>query len=252
MNRRKLILSILTIVVAGAAIYVGNWFVEREKRLSPADPAALEALESTPTVTVTRGDWFVFEPANASPTTGFIFYPGGECDERGYAEPLRAIAAAGFLVVLVPMPLQLAVLAPGKAADVIAAYPGIERWAIGGHSLGGAMAARFVHRNPGQIDGLLLWDAYPPETDDLSGRELKVRLIHRSDESGTLPENYVRYMPNLPAHTDYRPVTGANHINFGRFIPAARFSEDVARGKIPVEQQHRLIVEHSVDFLRSL
>lgn len=138
---------------------------------------------------MSRDDWIVFRPRRVGADTALIFYPGGECHERGYAEPLRQIAAAGYLAVLVPMPLYLAILAPGRAEDVIAAFPEIETWAIAGHSLGGAMAARYVYRHPGQIDGLLLWDAYPPETDDLSDRKLKVRVIHRSDASGQLPEH---------------------------------------------------------------
>jgi len=95
------------------------------------------------------------KPTGIAPTTGFVFYPGGECDERGYAELLRAIAAQGYLVVLVPMPLQLAVLAPDRAEEVIAAFPDIESWAIGGHSLGGSIALRVAVSEP-EVRGLVL------------------------------------------------------------------------------------------------
>ena len=50
------------------------------------------------------------------------------------------------------MPVDLAVFAPERA-------PEIQRWAIGGHSLGGAMAARYVHRNPESVGGLVVWAA---------------------------------------------------------------------------------------------
>ncbi len=59
------------------------------------------------------------------------------------------------------MPLGLAVLDWDKALEVIEAHPEIRTWVIGGHSLGGAMAARFASRHPDTISGLVLWAAYP-------------------------------------------------------------------------------------------
>ena len=50
-----------------------------------------------------------------------------------------------------------------------------------GHSLGGAMAANFVYTNPGLVDGLVLWAAYPASSNDLSSSEVRVVSI-----SGTL------------------------------------------------------------------
>jgi hypothetical protein len=241
--------AILIVISVGG--YAANYMYERQKRLSPADPAALSALKSSNAVKVTENNWYIFEPVNTSPTTGFIFYPGGECDERGYAELMHAIAAKGYLVVLVPMPLQLAVLAPNKAENIIETFPDIKSWAIGGHSLGGAMAARFIYKHPGTIDGLLFWDAYPPRTDDISARDIAVRLIHRSDETGEPPDYYAEYRPLLPADMEYRPMPGAIHINFGRFIPAARFQTD-APPALDIDTQHQLIIQHTVDFLATL
>lgn len=243
------VVALTAIILAG--VYTANWFSEREKRLSPAHPEALEALISTESVAVTEDDWIIFQPQNHSPNKGFIFYPGGECDERGYAELMAAIAAQGYLVVLVPMPLQLAVLSPNKAEDIIAAFPDIQTWAIGGHSLGGAMAARFVYNHPDAVDGLLFWDAYPPKTDDISEREFPVRLIHRSGESGEPPDYYAQYIPLLPPDMEYRALRGANHINFGRFLPADRFRQE-GPPTMDIDTQHALIVQYSVEFLEKL
>ncbi|MGI9308423.1 MAG: alpha/beta hydrolase [Gammaproteobacteria bacterium] len=251
MSLRNGILGATALLVIGIATYVDYYIQERKVRLSPADPVALEALVSSSSVKVTETDWYVFEPVGQQPQTGMIFYPGGECDERGYAELLNAIAAEGYLVVLVPMPLQLAVLAPNKAEDVTEAFPAIENWAISGHSLGGAMAARYVYNHPGEMQGLLFWDAYPPETDDISNRDLAVRLIHRSDETSKPPDYYTQYFPLLPDHMDMRPIIGGSHINFGRFIPAERF-RTAEPATIPIEDQHQQIVSHSVDFLGQL
>jgi hypothetical protein len=250
MRIRKIAFWGALLLVVGVGAYIGNYFYEREARLSPAHPLALAAMESSAAVTVSESDWHVFSPASMTPTKGFIFYPGGECDERGYAELAQGVAAEGYLVVIVPMPLQLAVLAPDRATEVMAAFPEIDKWAIGGHSLGGAMAARYVYRHPGAIDGLLFWDGYPPETDDISERELPVMLIHRSDESGEPPDHYIPYIPKLPDHLEYRAIKGGSHINFGRFIPAARFGNDVAT--LPIEEQHRAIIDYSIEFLAAM
>jgi acetyl esterase/lipase len=111
-------------------------------------PEALAALESDAQVHVETDPWLVFRPVDQDPTAGLIFYPGGRVDPRAYAPTARALAEEGYLVVIVPMPLNLAFFAPGRAAEVMAAFPGVENWAVGGHSLGGAMAANFAHDNP--------------------------------------------------------------------------------------------------------
>ena len=149
------------------------------------------------------------------------------------------------------MPFYLAVLSPNKAEKIQSAYPEIEKWAIAGHSLGGAMAARYVYAHPGAIDGLLLWDAYPPDTDDLSDRELPVTLIHRSDESGAPPDYYSKYLPSLPGHTELNPIIGASHINFGNFDMAQRF-KDMPPAQIPIDIQHQKIAEATIEFLKHL
>jgi hypothetical protein len=78
----------------------------------PPMAEALAALESDTAVTVTTSPWLIFQPNEAAPTTGFIFYPGGRVDARAYAPFAREIAAQGYLVVVTPMPLKLAVFAP--------------------------------------------------------------------------------------------------------------------------------------------
>ena len=78
------------------------------------------------------------------------------------------------------MPFGLAALAPDAADAVIAAHPEIDRWVIGGHSLGGAMAAQYASGHDDVIDGLVLWAAYPAEDTDLSAADLAARAIYAS------------------------------------------------------------------------
>ena len=142
-------------------------------------PEAIAALESDAAVTVTRANWLEFTPTGQTPTTGFIFYPGGHVDPRAYAPPARALAEQGYLVAITPMPLTLAILSPNRADDVIKNHPEIEHWYIGGHSLGGATAAIYADRNPGAVDGVVFWAAYPPDSNSLADQpDLQVTSIY--------------------------------------------------------------------------
>lgn len=238
----------LGIVAWYQLVYIGP-------RYSPADPLALQALQPDGRVGITRDGWIVMEPASGIGEVAMVFYPGGQVAPEGYAEPLKEIAAAGYLVVVVPMPLDLAVLAPDRADDVVAAYPQVRRWVIAGHSLGGAMAARYAFRHPGRMAGLLLWDAYPPDTDDLSAARLPVRQLARVDGGGELPESYRKVSHLLPPSTQVIRLPGATHMNYGRFMAAERLGAmdpGITTGSMPIAEQHARIVASSVEFLRSI
>jgi hypothetical protein len=178
-------------------------------------PEALAALKSDSQVTVTSGQWLVFTPAASEPTTGFIIYPGGRVDNRAYAPTAHQIAAKGYLVVIVRMPLNLAVFGVNTAHDVQAAYPQIRHWAIGGHSLGGAMSAMFAKNNPSAVQGLALWAAYPASGDDLSRSGLHVVSIFGSQDGLATGEKIVGSRPLLPADTTWVQIPGGDHAQFG-------------------------------------
>jgi hypothetical protein len=241
----KILLGLVVVLVLGA----GFWTYDHKNREHRATEQALAALESDAAVTVSQDEWIVFSPATATPTKGVIFYPGGECDERGYAEPLREIAADGYLVVLVPMPMQMAFMGLDKATEVIAAFPEIESWAIAGHSLGGSMAARYAFHHPENVQGLIMWDAYP--ADDMSASTLPVAMIHRSNQAGDPPEDYAPQLDRLPPQTQFIPLKGGQHLNFGGFI-AGRMYADAPPPELEPEIQRSLAVKYTGDFMQEL
>ena len=201
------LLIVLIVVIAGFIIW----------GLTPSGPMpeALAAMESSQTVNVSDLDWLVFEPVGAVPTAGFIFYPGGHVDYRSYAPLARALAEGGYLAVITPMPLSLAVFNPGAAQAVIDAYPQIETWLIAGHSLGGAMAANFAARNPGALDGMALLASYPASSDDLSQSDVQVASIYATLDGLTSAEDIDDSRLLLPADTDWVEIEGGNHAQFG-------------------------------------
>ncbi len=207
---RRIIL-VLAILLAVAAAAFTAW------GLTPAQPMpeALSALQSDSQVTVTSGAVLGFSPAGQTPTTAFIFYPGGHVDYRAYAPLARELAAQGFLVFIPRMPLNLAVLAPDAAGRIIAAHPEVTSWTVGGHSLGGAMAARFALQNPGIVQGLVLLAAYPASSDDLSKTSLRVLSISASLDGLATPEKIAASLALLPADASRLEIAGGNHAQFG-------------------------------------
>lgn len=208
---RRMFLGSLLVVLLALVGFVG-W---AETPLGPNAPA-IAALATTATVTVEQDEWIVFRPTQGTATTGFIFYPGGRVDERSYAPTAQAIAARGFLVVIVPMPLNLAVLAPNRANDVIAAFPDVQRWAIGGHSLGGAMACTFAAEHPDVVQSLVLMGAYCAGA-DVSQLPLVVVSITGSEDGVINRERLAAGRALLPPSTQYMEIAGGNHAQFGSY-----------------------------------
>jgi hypothetical protein len=182
-------------------------------------PEALSALQSDAQVEVETEPWLVFRPVGGNPTVGLILYPGGRVDARAYAPTARALAQEGFLVVIVPMPLNLAILGPDRAAEVMVAFPDIGRWAVGGHSLGGAMSARFAYQNSEAVEGLVLWAAYPASMDDLSGYSLRVTSIYGTRDGLATEDKIAASRPLLPLDTSWVAIEGGNHAQFGWYGP---------------------------------
>jgi predicted alpha/beta-hydrolase family hydrolase len=226
------------------AVLVGGFILWGETPAKPM-PEALTALQSDAQVTVTTGKWLVFTPAASQPETGFIIYPGGRVDYRAYAPAAHQIAAQGYLVVIVHMPLNLAVTNAAAAADVIAAYPSIKHWAVGGHSLGGSMAANFAHSHPGVAQGLVLWASYPAGSDNLSMSGLKVLSISGTLDGLSTPEKIAASVPLLPADTIWVPIEGGDHAQFGWY--GQQSGDNPAT--ISREDQQAQIVQATVEFL---
>lgn len=218
--------------------------------LTPARPMveAMDSLRSDDRVNVEQGKWLTFSPADSQPDIGFIVYPGGRVDYRAYAPAAREIADNGYLVVIVRMPLNLAVFNPDAAAEIMDAHPEIDHWAVGGHSLGGAMAANFIFTHPGDVDGLVLWGAYPAESNDLSRSSVRVVSISGTNDGLATPGKISASTAFLPMDTDWVQIEGGNHAQFGWYGEQAGDS----LATISREEQQAQMVEATVRLLSAL
>lgn len=210
-QKKRTVLSIVflcfLVVCILFGIYVGDYY--------HADAAAADALASDNIVTVTKQDnnW-VFAPEN--PTAGLIFYPGGKVENTAYAPLLHDLAEDGILCILVKMPCNLAVLDMNAADGIQEQFPNVSSWYIGGHSLGGAMAASYAAKHDGDWDGLVLLAAY--STADLTGSGLRVCSLYGSEDGVLNREKYEAYHHNLPpAATTETVIAGGCHAGFGSY-----------------------------------
>lgn len=211
------------LVVAGLLVIAAAAFVGWASTARPADPEALTAAAADPEVEVTEVDGRVIvRPADGTAEVGVVFYPGARVAPAAYVATWAPVVAATGVEVHIPaMPLNLAVLAPQRAADVIAAEPGIARWWIGGHSLGGAMAG--VHAGaaaPGTFDGVILWASFTTERAGLAARDdLLVASITGSRDGLSTPARIAERRDRLPAAALVTEIDGMNHAQFGRYGP---------------------------------
>ncbi|HTY75923.1 MAG TPA: alpha/beta hydrolase [Candidatus Nanoarchaeia archaeon] len=209
-RRTKIIIAVLLAVT----VVLVSFLVWAETPLGPM-PQALAALKSDSAVTVSMGSWLVFTPVNFTSKVGFIIYPGGHVDYRSYAPEAHAIAAEGYLAVIAPMELNLAIFSENAATGIINSYPQVKTWAIGGHSLGGVIAAQYCHDNPGKVQGLMLWAAYPESGTDLSKGNLIVTTIHGTLD-GVVSESQIQNsLKQLPSNTVKVEIVGGDHGQFG-------------------------------------
>jgi predicted esterase len=199
-------------------IVVSGFFVVRWATFArPPLPEAVEALEGDDLVTVTDRPWLTFSPIAVTPETGFIFYPGGRIRPRGYAPLMKAIASAGVLVVVPEMPINMAPFRPNVADEIMAAYPEIRHWVIGGHSVGGTMAAQYANAHRDAISGLAIWASYPADNADLADAGIPVALIYGSHDPRVNDASVAGRQHLLPAQTRYVRIEGGDHHQFGSY-----------------------------------
>lgn len=241
LRKRFQIAGVASLVLV--VLVVGGFYAWTRTARYAAFPEAVAVAERAER---SRG-WYVFAPAG-EPVGGFVFYPGGLVDPVAYAPLLQRLAAGGVITVLVPMPLDLAVLGIGRAADVIAAYPDVAPWVIGGHSLGGAMAAEFMKGNPEAFDGLALLASYPAESTDLSALPIRAVSTYGTENGLTPPEGFEASLARLPPGTELVVIEGGNHAQFGDYGPQT--GDGLAT--IDREEQQRQTAETLLAFMRSL
>lgn len=199
-------LAVLLVFTAVFGIYAGDYYHADldaiQNNSLQMDYERMERLEDGS---------LVFYPAAYD--CAVIFYPGGKVEALAYIPLMESLAQESVLTVLMPMPLNLAVLAKNAAEGIPEQFPEVENWYMAGHALGGGMAASFAAENTAWVDGLILLAAY--STDPVA---LPVLSIYGSNDGVMNQEKYRQYRPNLPELTE-QIIDGGNHAGFGFYGP---------------------------------
>lgn len=204
----SLVLLLLTVVGIG-------WYAATPLR---ATPESLDAVRANDAVTVSQanGTYTLSPTARERSRVGLVFYPGGHVHPDAYLASLAPLAADANVTVFVPeVTLTLAVFDQNAATPVIQAHPDIDRWYVGGHSLGGAMACRYAAANGDRVDGLVLFAAYCDRS--LADSDMRVLSVTGSADTVLNRDRYRESQSNLPADATVVELDGLNHTQFGAY-----------------------------------
>ncbi|RLK47794.1 alpha/beta hydrolase family protein [Microbacterium telephonicum] len=188
-------------------------FVWSQVDVAAAEPAPLAAVRADPAIALSDdGAAIVMAPASGGSDTGLVFIPGGKVDPWAYASKLSGLVADDGLTVVITKPwLNLAFFDMRPLSTFTDLVPGVDRWLVGGHSLGGVRACMLA----GDADGVVLFASYCAE--DLSDSGLPVLSLAGSEDGLSTPQKIADAAPKLPADATFVEIDGASHSSFGDY-----------------------------------
>ena len=189
--------AIALLLLGGVLIFTFSGYRAQERAIAALSSDAVR-------VEKTDFGWLFDGPGE---TDGLVFYPGANVEETAYAPLLHALASRGLDVCLVRMPLRLAVLDMNAADEVIARF-GYENRYIGGHSLGGAVAANYAAKR--DLAGVILLASYPTHAVD------EPMLILCGSEDGVINRSRLDAAEKYGA-VERVDIDGGNHAHFGDY-----------------------------------
>jgi pimeloyl-ACP methyl ester carboxylesterase len=208
-----------------------------------ATDEARAAFQGNDRVGVEDGAHFLtFRPRTGRAGVGLLFFPGALVDPVAYAPLALHVAEAGYPVLIVRLPRRGAfggADGPGvldRARGAMESVEGVRRWVVGGHSRGGAVAARLVHTDPSQVTGLVLIGTSHPRDFSLAQTPVPVTRVYGTRDTVADVEKLEATRSNLPPATRLVPIEGGNHSQFGHL----GFLLGDSWARIPREEQQRL------------
>jgi len=147
-------------------------------------------------------------------SVGLVFVPGARVDPYAYLYQLSGIVEQHGVTVLITEPtLNLAFFDTRELDEFSVAAPGVDRWFLGGHSLGGVRACLMAPDS--DAEGLVLLGSYC--ANDLSGGELPVLSLAAENDGLTSLETITDAADLLPRDARFEVIQGANHAAFGDY-----------------------------------
>jgi pimeloyl-ACP methyl ester carboxylesterase len=211
-------------VWAIAGLTAGGIFVAWSLLAYRASSDAWRALSDSDGVQVSHraGHW-QFQPSRDASPVGLIFLPGALVDPVAYAPITAAVARAGYPAVLIEVPMRGAF---GRAESpevamrmrlAMSQAPGVSRWVLAGHSLGGRIATSLARTSDPSFAGLILIGTSHPRDYTLAHLTMPVIQIYGSRDTVADEDKVVAARRNLPPSTHSVRIDGGNHSQFGYY-----------------------------------
>lgn len=164
-------------------------------------------------VTVTESPEGVVLAGGAPSEQGLVFFAGARVDPAAYAATLGEVAASGVTVVIARPTLNLAILETRPLETWQRLAPGVTRWAVGGHSLGGVRACGYAADE--EVSALVLFGSFCAS--DLAGSGLPVLSLAGGNDRLSTPTKIADAARLLPASARFVTIPGASHAQFGAY-----------------------------------
>ncbi|PYY25585.1 alpha/beta fold hydrolase [Paenibacillus illinoisensis] len=233
----KFLLVLLALIIIGCGFVAWKLF-------TPYGPQemAQKAMETADQVTVSEQEnWIDFMPDKPEGIS-VIFYPGGLVKPESYAPLAHELAEAGHHTIIAKMPVNLAVLKQNLADDIRNAYPD-ESFVMGGHSLGGSMAARYAASHPVALQGIFFLASYPDQKGSVKSLGIQALSILGTNDEVVNATKYQNGRAYLPEDTVYYTIEGGNHSQFGDYGHQSGDGEPEITGEEQLSQTVKAVTE---------
>ena len=210
-KKLPLILHILISVGIGLLIICVVGFCYLNVHYS-AREEALAVLSDPTGAVVSRIDGGYFVDGSGQ-DAALIFYPGAKVDSQAYLPLMKEIADKGVDCFLLDLPMRMAIFDQNAADHIMAEYD-YPTVMVGGHSMGGMIAAGYASAHKDTVDGVVLLAAYPTEPLDGSVGLLSVYGTEDKVLSRDAYENAKQHFPSGAVET---VIDGGNHAQCGNY-----------------------------------
>ncbi len=227
--------GILIIVCLAFGIYVSDYYHALDYAIPAMNDGTEQLIADYENFTI-YGD--------STKGAGFIFYPGGKVEAKAYEPLMYELSNKGICCVLVKMPCNLAVFDMNAADEIMKEISTIDTWFIGGHSLGGAMAASYAAKHSQELSGLVLLGAYATEK---LPDTFPVLCMYGSEDGVLNRKNYEAAKEYANTFKEV-VIEGGNHAYFGNY------GEQTGDGsaKITADEQWNTTKETIADWMSGL
>lgn len=208
------------LIAVASAVYLMDYYSANDTAYAYLDATSRELAvkilgDDIQNITIDQSHdgMIAFIPENVR--AALIFYPGAKVEYEAYSPLMNLLAREGIMTVAVKVPCKLAFLGIDKADEVRSIFPQVERWYIGGHSLGGVAASIHVSKNADEYEGIVYLASYSSE--DISKTSLKALSIIGTNDAVLNRERYIESLSSEPENFSVYVIYGGNHAYFGSY-----------------------------------